>query len=51
MQKNKWYIAFYVPRKNHPGNDIYYYNNSSFNLMNRFEYISDKYAGINVSIT
>ncbi len=34
--------------ENHPGNDIYYYNSSSFNLMNRFEYISDKYAGINV---
>ena len=34
--------------ENHPGNDIYYYNPSAFNLMNRFEYISDKYAGINV---
>ncbi len=34
--------------ENHPGNDIYYYNSSSFNLMNRFEYLSDKYAGVNV---
>jgi hypothetical protein len=34
--------------ENHPGNDIYYYNPSAFNLMNRFEYLSDKYAGINV---
>jgi hypothetical protein len=34
--------------ENHPGNDIYYYNPGSFNLMNRFEYLSDKYAGINV---
>ncbi len=34
--------------ENHPGNDIYYYNPSSFNLMNRFEYLSDKYAGLNV---
>ncbi len=34
--------------ENHPGNDIYYYNGGSFNLMNRFEYLSDKYAGINV---
>lgn len=34
--------------ENHPGNDIYYYNSGSFNLMNRFEYLSDKYAGINV---
>ncbi len=34
--------------ENHPGNDIYYYNLGSFNLMNRFEYLSDKYAGINI---
>jgi len=34
--------------ENHPGNDIYYYNTGSYNLMNRFEYLSDKYAGINV---
>ncbi len=33
---------------NHPGNDIYYYNQGSFNLMHRFEYLSDKYAGINL---
>ena len=32
----------------HPGNEIYYYNKQSFNLMNRFEYISDQYAGINI---
>jgi hypothetical protein len=32
----------------HPGNEIYYYNKQSFNLMNRFEYISDRYAGINI---
>ena len=30
------------------GNDIYYYNSSSLNLMKRFEYLSDKYAGINL---
>lgn len=34
--------------ENHPGNDIYYYNPGSFNLMNRFEYLSDRYAGVNV---
>jgi hypothetical protein len=34
--------------ENHPGNDIYYYNPAAFNLMNRFEYLSDKYAGLNV---
>lgn len=32
----------------HPGNEIYYYNKQSFNLMNRFEYVSDQYAGINI---
>ena len=31
----------------HPGNEIYYYNKQSFNLMNRFEYVSDQFAGIN----
>jgi hypothetical protein len=30
----------------HPGNDIYYYDKFAFNLMTRFEYIGDKYAGI-----
>jgi hypothetical protein len=34
--------------ENHPGNDIYYYNGNSFNLMQRFEYLSDTYAGVNV---
>ena len=34
--------------ENHPGNDLYYYSPASFNLMNRFEYLSDKYAGVNV---
>jgi hypothetical protein len=29
----------------HPGNDIYYYSQQSFNLMNRFEYLSDRFAG------
>jgi hypothetical protein len=32
----------------HPGNEIYYYNKQSFNLMNRFEYVSDYFAGINI---
>jgi hypothetical protein len=31
----------------HPGNEIYYYNKYAFNMMNRFEYISDKYSGFN----
>lgn len=34
--------------ENHPGNDLYYYNPFAFSLMNRFEYLSDKYAGVNI---
>jgi hypothetical protein len=29
-----------------PGNEIYYYNKYAFNLMNRYEYLQDRYAGI-----
>ncbi|MGL6268050.1 MAG: DUF5686 family protein, partial [Chitinophagaceae bacterium] len=29
-----------------PGNEIYYYNKYAFNLMNRYEYIMDRYAGM-----
>jgi hypothetical protein len=32
----------------HPGNEMYYYNKYAFNLMNRFEYVSDQFAGFNV---
>jgi len=32
----------------HPGNEIYYYNKESFNLMSRFEYFSDRFVGINI---
>jgi hypothetical protein len=31
-----------------PGSEVYYYNKYSFNLMQRFEYLSDQYAGFNV---
>ena len=31
-----------------PGNEIYYYNKYAFNLMNRFEYLSDQYAGATI---
>lgn len=30
-----------------PGNEIYYYNKYAFNLMNRYEFVHDRYAGIN----
>lgn len=29
----------------HPGNDFYSYNPRAFNMMNRYEFISDEYAG------
>ena len=31
-----------------PGNEIYYYNKYAFNLMNRYEFIHDRYAGVNL---
>ena len=34
--------------ENHPGNDLFYYSRNVYNLMNRFEYLSDQYAGANV---
>lgn len=30
-----------------PGNELYYYNKYAFNMMNRWEFLHDKYAGIN----
>lgn len=35
----------YVFLEVHPGNEVYYYNKYAFNLMNRYEYVSDSYAG------
>lgn len=34
--------------ENHPGNDIFYYGRNAYNLMNRFEYLSDQFAGANL---
>lgn len=31
-----------------PGNNWYYYSKYSFNLMSRFEYLTDRYAGFNL---
>lgn len=31
-----------------PGNELYYYNKYAFNMMNRWEFIHDEYAGVNV---
>lgn len=30
-----------------PGNELYYYNPYAFNMMNRWEFVHDKYAGVN----
>jgi hypothetical protein len=30
-----------------PGNELYYYNKYAFNMMNRYEFMHDRYAGIN----
>lgn len=43
-----WGKLPYMLLEMHPGNEIFYYNKYAFNMMNRFEYISDQYAGINV---
>ena len=31
-----------------PGNELYYYNKYAFNLMNKYEFIGDKYMGVNI---
>ncbi|HVM88908.1 MAG TPA: DUF5686 family protein [Puia sp.] len=31
-----------------PGNEIYYYNQYAFSLMNKYQYLSDRYVGVNL---
>jgi len=31
-----------------PGNEIYYYNQYAFSLMNKYQYLSDQYIGVNI---
>ena len=38
----------YTMLEAHPGNEIFYYNKYAFNMMNRFEYLSDQFLGANV---
>lgn len=38
----------YMLLEMHPGNEIFYYDKYAFNMMNRFEYISDRYAGVHL---
>ncbi|RYY30355.1 MAG: carboxypeptidase-like regulatory domain-containing protein, partial [Chitinophagaceae bacterium] len=35
----------------HPGNEFRYYNKYAFNMMNRFEFLSDQYVGLNLEHT
>jgi hypothetical protein len=32
----------------HPGNEYYYYNRFTFEMMNRYEFVSDEYLGFNI---
>jgi len=32
----------------HPGNEYYYYNRFAFEMMNKYEFISDQYAGFSI---
>ncbi|MCW3467107.1 DUF5686 and carboxypeptidase regulatory-like domain-containing protein [Chitinophaga nivalis] len=32
----------------HPGNETYYYNREAFNLLQKYELLSDQYAGVNI---
>ncbi|MBL7727657.1 MAG: carboxypeptidase-like regulatory domain-containing protein [Dinghuibacter sp.] len=38
----------YMLLEMHPGNEIFYYDKYAFNMMNRFEYLSDRYAGAHI---
>lgn len=35
----------------HPGNDFHYYNRNDFNMMYRYEFLSDRYAGCMIEHT
>ncbi len=43
-----WGTAPYMMLDVAPGNELHYYNKYAYNMMNRWEFIHDKYAGINV---
>lgn len=32
----------------HPGNELYYYDQYAFNMMDRYEFLSDQWAGFNI---
>jgi hypothetical protein len=41
-----WGVLPYPLLEVHPGNDFYYYSPHAFSMMNRFEFLSDTYAGL-----
>ena len=43
-----WGTLPYTLLELHPGNDVYYYNKYAFNLMNKYEFLSDQYAGLSL---
>jgi hypothetical protein len=38
----------YLMLEVHPGNELYYYDSYAFDMMNRYEFLSDKWAGFNI---
>lgn len=38
----------YVFLDPHPGNELHYFNRNAFNMMNRFEFISDRFMSFNI---
>lgn len=38
----------YLMLEVHPGNELYYYDSYAFNMMNRYEFLSDQWAGFNI---
>lgn len=38
----------YLMLEVHPGNELYYYDSYAFDMMNRYEFLSDQWAGFNI---
>ncbi|HLR38190.1 MAG TPA: DUF5686 family protein, partial [Chitinophagaceae bacterium] len=43
-----WGQLPYLLLKIHQGNELYYYNAHAFNMMNRYEFLSDEWFGVNI---
>lgn len=43
-----WGTLPYMLLEVHPGNELYYYDPYAFNMMNRFEFLSDQWAGFHI---